>query len=346
MKIDFYRHSLLSRGGDKMTVIHANHLAAIGHEVRIITAVIDTVFEIDPRVTVTPLSTQSKIGTILAALTTKFDSDLVVADIIAMVCLLSFRNRKKLVCFAQDYDESYYTSTLAKLLIRLVYVFSLTLLRIPAIAVSVPLAKLLKDRFRANVTVVENGVDTSIFFSETDSELVTAKGGRTSVLLLSRSDPRKGFDIAIEVIKRVSNSCHNSLEVWTVGEKCQGCFTDFVHRDFGYVGEAHLRRIMSSADLLLYPTRHEGFGLMPLEAMTCGCAVVTTAALPYAEDNRNALVAPINDVDCLVANLKKLLEDDLLRNLLVKNARTFAGTVTLEASVDKFQAALLDWYGK
>jgi glycosyltransferase involved in cell wall biosynthesis len=327
-----------------MVVVHANHLVSIGHEVRIISAVIDTVFVIDPRVIVELLPSRSKFATIVSALTTKFKTDLVVADIIAMVFLLSIRNRSKVVCFGQDYDESYYDFLLKKLLIRFIYFLALTLERIPALAVSLPLAELLRRRFRARATVVENGVDTTVFFRDPDFPLLSLKGESKAVVLFSRSDQRKGFDSAIEVFKRLGTSFPGTLEVWTIGERCPDVFLDFVHRDFGYLGEERLRQILSSADLLLYPTRHEGFGLLPLEAMACGCAVVTTSAVPYAVHGENALVSPIDDIDSLTANLITLLADEHLRNNLVQNAGKYAASCTLEESKRKFHAALLELF--
>lgn len=309
MKIDFFRHSLLSRGGDKMIVVHANHLVSLGHDVCIITAVLNTVFTLDPRITIKRLPSRHKLGTIYSALITKFKSDLVVADIIPMVCFLSFRNRNKVVCFAQDYDESYYTSVIQKNLIRLFYFIGLKIFRIPTIAVSYPLAELLRNRFCARVIVAENGVDTKVFYPEPDLDLCAAKGLRKAVLLLSRSDQRKGFDLAQYVMERLSESFSELFEVWTVGELSEGLFTGLVHHDFGYVGEENLRRILSSADLLFYPTRHEGFPLMPLEALACGCPVVTTTAVPYGNNKPCFKITEIGDVEAMFSILSTLIGD-------------------------------------
>jgi len=48
MKVTFYRHSLFSRGGDRMVVEYANFLAEKSHAVVIYTNEFSTVFEINP----------------------------------------------------------------------------------------------------------------------------------------------------------------------------------------------------------------------------------------------------------------------------------------------------------
>jgi glycosyltransferase involved in cell wall biosynthesis len=44
----------------------------------------------------------------------------------------------------------------------------------------------------------------------------------------------------------------------------------------GRVSDAELRTLYENALCLVFPSRYEGFGLPPLEAMTCGCPVVTS----------------------------------------------------------------------
>jgi glycosyltransferase involved in cell wall biosynthesis len=307
MKLVYYAHSLLSRGGDKMVLAHAGWLAAHGHDVEICCNVVDTVLDIPEGVSFSRPSLPGQLGTVISALFGRRDADVVLASIIPMACFLFPRSRRKVVYFAQDYDESYYASPLLKGLVRCFYHIGLKIFRIPAISVSLPLADLLRKRFHARVAVAENGVDTRVFYPDPDPELVAAKGNHKAILLLSRSDRRKGFDIAQDVMKRLSP--HSGLiEVWTVGEPCADFFPGLVHRDFGYVGEETLRRVMSSADVLMYPTRHEGFGLMPLEAMACGCSVVTTEAVPYGRDGQSMRKTGIEDADAMTSLLAEYLE--------------------------------------
>ncbi len=323
-----------------MIVAHANHLVAAGHDVCIITARMDTVFIVDPRVSIKRLASTTKLGTILSALKTEDTFDLVVADIIVMACVLFLRNTNRVVYFAQDYDESYYSSLVVKLIIRFIYGIGLVMFNIPVIAVSERLAELLRKRFHARVTVAENGLDAFVFYPDADPNLVSAKENRKAVLLLARRDRRKGFDIAQDVVKCLSGSDLGLFEVWTVGESCTGLFPDYVHRDFDCLSEEILRRVFSSADIFLYPTRHEGFGLMPLEAMKCGCAVVTTTAVPYVVHGENALVSQIGENEKLTDYLKELLENDDFRSVLIEAGKKFAGKYSLAASTEKFEIAL------
>jgi glycosyltransferase involved in cell wall biosynthesis len=340
VKILFYRHSLLSRGGDKMVVAHANNLVLAGHDVCITTADFNTVFSLDPRILLNKLPTINKFATIVGAFKNKFDADLIIADIIPMACFLFPRYRRKVVYFAQDYDESYYTSPFLMRLIRFFYLVGLDFFHIPTIAVSHPLADLLRKRFNANVFVVENGVDAKVFYPDPDSELVAAKGDRKAVLLLSRSDQRKGFDIARTVINRLRETHANIFEVWTVGENCAGSFDGIVHRDFGYVEEERLRQIMSSADVFLYPTRHEGFGLMPLEAFACRCPVVTTETVAFAYHLDNALVAGVENVKQIADfTLRALTEPTLVEHMTVQGVHT-ANKLSLDETEEQFVSAI------
>lgn len=340
MRITFFRHSLLSRGGDKMVCAHASHLASVGHQVTVKTNRVATVFNLNPMIHLEPLPFSGKLGTLISAAIGRHDCDLLVADIIPLTCLLALRNRRKVVYFAQDYDESYYTSRFMKMLVRCLYHLSLRLFRVPVIAVSAQLAWLLKKRFKADAFVAENGVDTGVFYPDPDPELIAVKGERKALLLFSRSDRRKGFDIARQIVACLETTHQGLFEIWTVGEKCPGVFPDDLHRDFGYVNEEKFRKIMSSADMFLYPTRHEGFGLMPLEGFACKCPVATTEAVPMAHHLVNALVARIEDVEEMLSHAVALLNDRELAAGLVERAYIGACNCSLARSVEEFEAAV------
>jgi glycosyltransferase involved in cell wall biosynthesis len=322
-----------------MIVVHANHLAAAGHWVQIVAAVIDTVFYVDPRVQLIQLPSKSKIVTLLRALFTKFNADIVVADIIPVACLVAVRNRSKTVYFAQDYDESYYTSRGMRTFIYLLYYFGLNLLKIKTIAVAQHLADRFYRQFGSKSYVVENGVDSAVFFPRPDYKLLSVKGTRKAFLVLSRNDFRKGFDIAVKVIQELPVEIASAIEVWIVGDTCKDV-GGIVCRHFGYVCEVRLSQLMSSADIFLYPSRHEGLPLMPLETMACGCPVVTTTAVPYAVHEVNAMVAPIENTLLLYDFTLTVLQDKMLRDRLINEGLELANRYTIDEATQKFEKTL------
>ncbi len=78
-----------------------------------------------------------------------------------------------------------------------------------------------------------------------------------------------------------------------------------------------LRELYGGALAVAVPSLYEGYGLMCVEAMACGAAVVAadSAALPEACDGAALLVAPI-DMQAWSASLRRIAEDDALRTAL------------------------------
>ncbi|WP_042686793.1 glycosyltransferase family 4 protein [Methermicoccus shengliensis] len=82
----------------------------------------------------------------------------------------------------------------------------------------------------------------------------------------------------------------------------------------GYVPEDDLVALYNAADLFVYPSLYEGFGLPPLEAMACGCPVITsnTSSLPEVVGDAGIMVDP-HDVNALADAMERVLTDESLR---------------------------------
>ena len=327
-----------------MVVEYANFLAEKGHAVVMYTNEISTIFEINPLVEMKKIPFPSKAGTILYGIFKRFSADRVIVDIIPLALFLSMRNRKRLLYFAQDWDASYYKGFFMKMLVDLLYIMALRFQAIKAIAVSEQLTSLLKKRYGAkNVTTVTNGIDHRVFYPEIDDELMEARGGRKAIFVFSRGDYRKGFDIALRVLNELSDRLLDKAVVWVVGEEIQDTVLNLPLKNFGWVNEEHLRKILSSADLFLYPTRHEGFGLFVAEAMACGCPVVTTEAVSYAIDGENAVVCRVEDVEDIKEGVLKIFQDTDLANKIREGGFRTAGKYDIAESREKFLEAVRRW---
>ena len=78
-----------------------------------------------------------------------------------------------------------------------------------------------------------------------------------------------------------------------------------------------LRRFYSAADLLAFPSLHEGFGWPPLEAMACGCPVLTTRGGSLGEVCGDAaLFVEPKDAGAMAQATQRLLDDAALRRSL------------------------------
>ena len=102
---------------------------------------------------------------------------------------------------------------------------------------------------------------------------------------------------------------------------------------------AEIADLYRGARLLLCPSRYEGFGLPPLEAMACGTpAVVTdTSSLPEVCGDA-ALYAPVGRADLLAEQAERLLSDEALRRRLVEKGRARAAEFTWPNAAAKMLA--------
>lgn len=87
----------------------------------------------------------------------------------------------------------------------------------------------------------------------------------------------------------------------------------------GYVPDEDLQTLFKHAALYVFPSKYEGFGLPPLEAMSYGCPVVSSNAtcLPEIMENAAIYFNP-HDEKKIVSVIQEILSDQFLRSELVK----------------------------
>jgi glycosyltransferase involved in cell wall biosynthesis len=116
-------------------------------------------------------------------------------------------------------------------------------------------------------------------------------------------------------------------------------------RFVGHLPEADLAAVYNMADLFVFPSLYEGFGLPPLEAMACGLPVVASNAPALAEVlNGAALLVNPSDVDALAEAAARALRDKRLRSRLrrqgLERASQFSWQRTARGTVAAYEAAL------
>ena len=160
----------------------------------------------------------------------------------------------------------------------------------------------------SKIEIVPNGVDEYFTPGDADEE--------DYVLFTGTLEPRKGIDDLVDAWRALPRPRPRLVLCGGMGWGTRIEEGDGVELT-GYVSREKLRELYRRALVFAYPSRHEGFGIPPLEAMACGAPVIATrtgAIADYAE-GAALLIAP-GDRDALRAALARAVRDASLRREL------------------------------
>jgi len=200
----------------------------------------------------------------------------------------------------------------------------------PSIFTKQELKRLSSQNFpEEKVKVIYHGFNQTYennFLAEEKNRVLNKyKIGTKFLLSTSRLEHKKntlGIIKAFEILK--NNSVYNDLQLILVGKPGFG-FTEVEQainnsaykKDIilpGWVEEKDLPIILSSAQVFVFPSFYEGFGLPILQAMSAGIPVVTSnfSSLPEIGGGACLFVDP-NNISEIASNIEKILTDEKTR---------------------------------
>jgi len=201
----------------------------------------------------------------------------------------------------------------------------------------------------SRVTVIPDGVDTQVFFPRRQSEIASVHSTlgvrRPYILVLGSVRPHKNVRRVLEAFRKLKESGDVSHQLVVVGKQEGFRISEELpllppeiaqHVLFtGFLGEKETAALYSGADLFLFASLYEGFGLPPLEAMACGApvAVSRAASLPEVVAEAGAYFDPYS-VDDIAGTIRKLLRDPAERDRLARAGRERAAQLTWEKSAE------------
>lgn len=206
------------------------------------------------------------------------------------------------------------------------------------------------------ITVVQGAVDHTHFRPITDEAQLAAVrqrygiGDRPFLLGLSTLQPRKNFARLIQAFaqaRHLANFPHRLVigggKGWLYDEIMTLVSELRLEADVlfpGYIADADLPALYSSAEFFAYPSLYEGFGLPIVEALACGTPVLTAdnSCLPEA-GGPGAFYVNAEDVDGIAAGILQLIGDNELRNRLRTAGQAHAQQFTWQRSAEQLLGA-------
>jgi glycosyltransferase involved in cell wall biosynthesis len=206
----------------------------------------------------------------------------------------------------------------------------------PKVCVGSWLARLVVERGvpASDVVHIPNGVDPRRFWIRRPIE-----DRSPSVAMNFDPYPAKRGRVGIEAVERLRRQLDVPGTVFgTIPQERElATGVDFV---LSPSQDALAERIYNEASMFLQPSRQEGFGMCAVEAMACGCALVTTAnggSADYAFDGETALVCG-GDAGQMADALGRLVHDDELRRRLAVNGARYVERFRWSSSADRLAA--------
>jgi phosphatidylinositol alpha-mannosyltransferase len=212
-------------------------------------------------------------------------------------------------------------------------------------------AKHFIDRyFPGEYKVIPNGVDVDRF--QRAVPLARWQDGTRNILFVGRFEPRKGL---LELLKAYrilrKTGCECRLLVVGTGPLGKEARRYIATRRLrgveflGRVSDEEKAQLYRTADVYVSPaTGGESFGIVLLEAMAAGTAIVASDIHGYkgvVRRGREALLVPPNEPKPLAAAIARLLRDDDLRTQMALAGRERAE----EFSWERVTAKVDDFYG-
>lgn len=159
--------------------------------------------------------------------------------------------------------------------------------------------------------IIPNGVDTARFAAARGPRNDT---GDVEVVFLGRIDePRKGLDVLLAAVAQLPRRPRVTVMGAGTPREVDGV------RFTGRVTESEKETILGRADIFVAPNLGgESFGIILVEAMAAGCAVVASDIPAFAAvcDGAGALVPP-GDSAALAREMQRLIDDPSARNRLI-----------------------------
>lgn len=162
----------------------------------------------------------------------------------------------------------------------------------------------------------------------------------STFLMLFHHLPKKGVKNGVEVFRRVK-TIYPNIKLIMFGMDEDPNF-DFEYTYYQNPDRNLLRQLYESADIFIFPSIEEGWGLTPIEAMSAKCVVVGTnvGCLYDFKGEDIAKVSEPNDIDAMFENVIGLINHPGEIKCLAERAFSFVKRFSWKESGNRFEEIL------
>lgn len=179
------------------------------------------------------------------------------------------------------------------------------------------------------VRTIYNFLDAERFKPNVGDRSLLAAPDEKIVMHISNFRPVKRVTDVVRVFKRIVETMPARLIM--VGDGPERLAATGVARQLGvsdcitYLGNCeNIEEILPCADLVVQPSEHESFGLVPLEAMACEVPVLATASGGVTEvvlHGKTGFLCEVGDIDAMARCALQVLSDPALATEMGRNGR-------------------------
>jgi len=185
-----------------------------------------------------------------------------------------------------------------------------------------------------------NTVDTTYFEQQTGKlrkqkqEILSEFGVSTDamhLLTVGYLVHRKGIDILLQAVSRMKS---RNFILHIVGDGPERKKLEVLSRElnlqgrvifWGYKQKEELLKFYAIADIFLFPTRFDIWGLVLEEAMACGLPVIASsragATVDLVKENENGFIVHPDDIEKTAEYIERLMQDKLLRETFGRRSK-------------------------
>lgn len=205
------------------------------------------------------------------------------------------------------------------------------------IVITNKLHDLLKTKFGVESTVIYNGHDSNEYLHETK-----VSNKPYTIMMLWGSAYFKGCNKALEVLYKLHEKYNFNVTLFSVEHRPLGLpdYVNFFHRP----ERKQLISLYQKADIYLFPSLNESWGLPVMEAMANKCAVVgmnSGILEDVCEDEKQALIVENGNYTELEKKIVRLLEDESVMRGLQENGYRFSLGFSWEKQCALFEKELM-----